>query len=142
MNALRNSVRLIGHLGDDPKVRKLDSGKTVANFSIATNEIYRDKSGEKQSETTWHRIVAWGKQAELLKQYLTKGREVYLEGRIANRSYDDKDGNKRYISEVVVQNFQFVGSRADSGGDAPPSPSASSPAPTPNTAGDDDDLPF
>ncbi len=108
MNALRNSVRLIGHLGDDPKVRKLDSGKTVANFSIATNEIYRDKSGEKQSETTWHRIVAWGKQAEVVENYVKKGSEIAIEGKITNRSYEDKNGEKQYISEVVVRDILLL----------------------------------
>jgi len=102
MNALRNSVRLIGHLGEDPKVRKLDSGKTVANFTIATNEIYRDSSGEKQSETTWHKLVAWGKQAEIIENYVKKGSEIAVEGKLTNRSYDDKNGEKHYISEVMV----------------------------------------
>jgi len=108
MNALRNSVRLIGHLGDNPKVRKYDNGKTVANFSIATNEIYRDSNGEKQSETTWHRLVAWGKQAEVVENYLKKGSEIAIEGKIANRSYDDEKGEKRYISEVVVRDILLL----------------------------------
>lgn len=102
MNALRNSVRLIGHLGDNPKVRKLDSGKTVANFSIATNEIYRDASGEKQSETTWHRLVAWGKQAEIIESYVKKGSEIAIEGKLTNRTYDDKNGEKQFITEILV----------------------------------------
>ena len=102
MNALRNSVRLIGHLGDAPKVRKLDSGKTVANFSIATNEIYRDQKGEKQSETTWHRLVAWGKQAEIIESYVKKGSEIAIEGKLTNRSYDDKNGEKQCITEILV----------------------------------------
>jgi single-strand DNA-binding protein len=102
MNALRNSVRLIGHLGDDPKVRKLDSGKTVANFTIATNEIYRDHNGEKQSETTWHRLVAWGKQAEVIESYVKKGSEIAIEGKLTNRSWDDKNGEKQYITEILV----------------------------------------
>jgi len=102
MNVLRNSVRLIGNLGDDPKVRKLDSGKSVANFSIATNEIYRDQKGEKQSETTWHRLVAWGKQAEIIENYAKKGSELAIEGKLTNRSYEDKDGEKHYVTEIVV----------------------------------------
>jgi single-strand DNA-binding protein len=102
MNALKNSVRLIGHLGDSPKVRKLDSGKTVANFSIATNEIYRDQKGEKQSETTWHRLVAWGKQAEIIESYVKKGSEIAIEGKLTNRSYDDKNGEKQFITEILV----------------------------------------
>ena len=109
MNALRNSVRLIGHLGDDPKVRKLDSGKTVANFSIATNEIYRDKSGEKQSETTWHRLVAWGKQAEIVESYVKKGSEIAIEGKLTNRTWDDKNGEKQYITEILVNSVLLLG---------------------------------
>ncbi|HPF51759.1 MAG TPA: single-stranded DNA-binding protein [Draconibacterium sp.] len=108
MNALRNSVRLLGHLGEDPKVRKLDSGKTVANFNIATNEIYRDQNGNKQSETTWHRVVAWGKQAEIAEKYLKKGSEVSIEGKLTNRSYEDKDGEKHYITEVVINQMLML----------------------------------
>lgn len=108
MNALRNSVRLIGHLGDDPKVRKLDSGKTVANFSIATNEIYRDNKGEKQSETTWHNLVAWGKQAEIIESYVKKGSEIAIEGKLTNHSYDDKNGNKQYITKILVNSVLLL----------------------------------
>ena len=108
MNALRNSVRLIGHLGDDPKVRKLDSGKTVANFSIATNEIYKDSKGEKQSETTWHRLVAWGKQAEIAEKYLKKGSEITIEGKLTNRQWEDKNGEKHYMTEVVVNSLLML----------------------------------
>lgn len=108
MNALRNSVRLIGNLGDNPKVRKLDSGKTVANFSIATNEIYRDSKGEKQSETTWHRLVAWGKHAELMENYVKKGSEIAIEGKLTNRSYDDKNGDKHYITEILISQILLL----------------------------------
>ena len=108
MNALRNSVRLIGHLGDNPKVRKLDSGKTVANFSVATNEIYRDSKGEKQSETTWHRLVAWGKQADVAENYLKKGSEIAIEGKLANRSWEDKNGEKQYMTEIVVNSLLML----------------------------------
>lgn len=111
MNALRNSVRLIGHLGDDPKVRKLDSGKTVANFSIATNEIYRDQKGEKQSETTWHRLVAWGKQAEIIDSYVKKGSEIAIEGKLTNRSWEDKNGEKQYMTEVLVNEVLLLDKR-------------------------------
>ncbi len=112
MNALRNSVRLIGNLGDDPKVRKLDSGRTVANFSIATNEIYRDKNGEKQSETTWHRLVAWGKQAEVVEKYVKKGSEIAIEGKITNRSWDDKNGDKQYITEVLIREILLLDNKS------------------------------
>jgi single-strand DNA-binding protein len=115
MNALRNSVRLIGHLGENPKVRKLDSGKKVANFSIATNEIYRDNNGEKQSETTWHRLVAWGKQAEIAENYLKKGSEIAVEGKLTNRSYDDKNGEKHYFSEVVVNSLLMLDKKNGNG---------------------------
>ena len=108
MNALRNNVRLIGHLGEDPKVRKLDSGKTVANFSIATNEIYKNKEGERVSETTWHRLVAWGKPAEVAEKYLKKGAEIAIDGKLTNRSYDDKNGEKHYITEIVINNILML----------------------------------
>jgi single-strand DNA-binding protein len=108
MNALRNSVRLLGHLGEDPKVRRLESGKSVANFSIATNEVYRDSRGEKQNETTWHRLVAWGKQAEIAEKYLKKGSEITIEGKLTNRSWEDKDGEKHYITEVVVNSLLML----------------------------------
>lgn len=113
MNALRNSVRLLGHLGDNPKVRKLDSGKTVANFSIATNEVYRDSHGEKQSETTWHRLVAWGKQAEIAEKYLKKGTEITIEGKLTNRSWEDKNGEKQYITEIVVNSMLILDKTAN-----------------------------
>ncbi len=108
MSTLRNSVRLLGHLGDNPKVIKLESGKTVANFSIATNEIYRDSHGEKQSETTWHRLVAWGKQAEVAEKYLKKGSEIAIEGKLTNRSWDDKNGEKQYMTEIVVNSLLML----------------------------------
>ncbi len=108
MNSLRNSVRLIGHLGEAPKVRKLESGKIVANFSIATNEVYRNGNGEKISETTWHKLVAWNKPAEIVEQYLKKGSEVAIEGKLTNHSYDDKEGQKHYITEVVVNSILML----------------------------------
>jgi single-strand DNA-binding protein len=108
MNALRNSVRLIGNLGDDPKVRKLESGKIVARFSLATNEVYRDGNGEKQTETTWHRLVAWGKQAEIAESYLRKGSEIAMEGRLTNDTYEDKKGEKHYVTEIVVNSLLML----------------------------------
>ena len=109
MNALRNSVRLIGHLGDDPKVKKLDTGRTVANFSMATNEIYYDAKGEKQSETTWHKLVAWGKPAEVVENYVKKGSEIAIEGKISNRAYDDKNGEKQHVTEIQVNSVLLLG---------------------------------
>jgi single-strand DNA-binding protein len=108
MNALRNNVRLIGHLGEDPKVRKLDNGKTVANFSVATNETYKNNEGEKVSETTWHKLVAWGQPAEVAEKYLKKGSEIAVDGKLTNRSYEDKSGEKHYITEIVVNNILLL----------------------------------
>ena len=137
-----NKAILIGRLGKDPELRYTPSGKAVASFSLATSERWTGQDGQKNESTTWHNIVAWGKQAEVLKEYMAKGREIYVEGRISNRSYDDKDGNKRYISEVVVQNFQFIGSRSDSGGAPPSSNGQPSSAPPGTDNSGDDDLPF
>ena len=108
MNALKNSVRLIGYLGETPNVRKLDSGKTVVNFSMATHETYRDSNGEKHTETTWHRLVAWGKPAEVAENYLKKGSEIAVEGRLTNRSYEDKNGEKHYVTEIVVNSLLML----------------------------------
>ncbi len=138
-----NKAILLGRLGKDPELRYTPSGKAVASFSLATSERWTGQDGQKNESTTWHNIVAWGKQAELIKEYLRKGREVYIEGRIDNRSYEKKDGSgKGYISEVIVQNFQFIGSRGDSqdSGGAPSQPGAE--APSGSSTSDDDDLPF
>ena len=138
-----NKAILIGRLGKDPELKYTPSGKAVCNFTLATNERWTGADGQKNETTTWHNVVAWGKQAELLKEYLSKGREVYIEGRIDNRTYDKKDGTKGYISEVIVQNFQFIGGRGDA---APSGPSSSGSQPSPPTPedgnGGDDDLPF
>lgn len=137
-----NKAILIGRLGKDPELRYTPGGKAVASFPLATSERWTNAEGQKQENTTWHNIVVWGKLAEVMKEHLSKGREVYLEGRISNRSYDDKDGNKKYISEVVVQNFSFVGSKDNGGGGgfSRPEPDDSSQVPA-GEAGDDD-LPF
>lgn len=104
MNNLRNSVRLIGHLGNDPELKTVDNGNKMAKLSIATNDFYTDKKGEKQTETIWHNLVAWGKTAELVEQLLHKGTEVAIEGKLNSRSYE-KEGEKKYITEVVVNDF-------------------------------------
>ncbi len=111
-----NKAILIGNLGKDPELKFLESGRAVCKFSLATSEKWT-KDGEKHENTTWHNIVAWGKQAEVIKEYLSKGRQVYIEGRIENRSYE-QDGVTKYISEVVVQQFQFIGNRGDNQGDS------------------------
>ncbi|MCE7053523.1 single-stranded DNA-binding protein [Algoriphagus sp. AGSA1] len=112
MNALRNKVQLIGHLGTKVELKTLESGKTVGNVNLATNEYYKNKKGERVSETTWHRLVAWGKTAELLEKYTDKGSEIAIEGKITNRDYSDKDGVKRYVTEVVVNDFLFLGEKS------------------------------
>ena len=105
-----NKVILVGNLGKDPEVRFTNTGSAVANFSIATSEIWNDREGKRQERTEWHNIVVWGKQAEHCGQYLSKGRQVYIEGSIRTRSYDDKNtGAKRYITEIVAQRVQFLG---------------------------------
>jgi single-strand DNA-binding protein len=113
-----NKVLLIGNLGRDPEVRYLPSGNPVANFSIATSENYTDRNGTKQDRTDWHNIVVYGKQAELCGQYLKKGRQVFVEGRISYRNYEAKDGSgKRYVTDIVAQRVQFLGGRAGAGAD-------------------------
>ena len=113
MYALKNKVQLIGNLGNAPEVKTTESGKKLARFSIATNESYRNAKGEKVTETTWHNIVAWGKVAELAEKYLTKGKEVAIEGKLINNSYTDKDGNKKYSTEVQVSEILMLGSKAE-----------------------------
>jgi single-strand DNA-binding protein len=104
-----NKVILVGNLGKDPEVRFTPSGRAVAKFSLATTDSWTDQESAKQERTEWHNIVVWGKQAELCGQYLSKGRQAYIEGAIRSRSYDDKEGNKRYITEIVAQRIQFLG---------------------------------
>ncbi|MCS5489974.1 single-stranded DNA-binding protein [Algoriphagus limi] len=110
MNTLRNKVQLIGRMGDNIEVKTLESGSKIGKVSLATNETYKNQQGEKVTETTWHNLVIWGKQAELLEKYTSKGSEIAIEGKISNRSYTDKDGIKRYITEIVVHDFLFMGS--------------------------------
>lgn len=111
-----NKVMLIGRLGNDPEVRYTSGGGAVANFSLATNDSWTDKSGQKQERTEWHRIVVWGKTAELCGQYLSKGRQAYIEGRLQTREWTDKEGQKRYTTEVVAQTVQFLGGPGDRAG--------------------------
>ena len=111
MSTLRNKVQLIGNLGNDPEIVNLDGGKKLAKFSIATNETYKNQKGEKVTDTQWHNIVAWGKTAEIIESYVTKGKEVAIEGKLTSRSYDDKEGNKKYITEVVCSELVMLGSK-------------------------------
>lgn len=108
-----NKVILIGNLGKDPEVRYLEGGAAVANFSLATTETYKDKAGRKVEQTEWHNIVLWRGLAEIAEKYLKKGMTIYLEGKIRTRSYDDKDGNKKYITEIVGDSMTMLGGRRD-----------------------------
>ena len=111
MNALKNKVQLIGNLGHDPEIINLESGKTLAKFSIATNESYKNAQGEKVTDTQWHNVVAWGKTAGIVEKYLAKGKEVAIEGKLTTRSWDDKEGNKRYSTEVVCNELLMLGGK-------------------------------
>lgn len=104
-----NKVILLGRLGQDPELKYTPGGAAVCNFSVATTEAWTDKQGQKQEKTEWHRIVVWGKLAELCNQYLAKGRQAFLEGRLQTRSWDDKDGTKRYTTEILASTVQFIG---------------------------------
>lgn len=104
-----NIAILVGNLGRDPEVRFTQSGRAVANFSIATTEMWTAPDGNRQEKTEWHNIVVWGKQAETCGQYLSKGRQVFIQGSIRSRSYEDKTGNKRYVTEIVAQRVRFLG---------------------------------
>ena len=108
-----NKVILIGNLGKDPEVRYLDSGVAVANFSLATTENYRNKEGEKVSQTEWHNVVLWRGLAEIAEKYLKKGSSVYIEGRIRNRKWEDKEGNTRYNNEILADNMTMLGGRSN-----------------------------
>jgi single-strand DNA-binding protein len=143
-----NKVMLIGNLGRDPEVRSTPSGQPVATFTLATNRRWKDKNGQRQEQTEWHNIVVWGKQAEIAGQYLTKGKQIYLEGRLQTRSWDDRQsGEKKYRTEVVCDNFQMLSQRG--GGGAPDADAGThGGGPTYDegqgggSAPEDDDIPF
>ena len=111
-----NKAILVGNLGRDPELRTTPNGQSVVNFTLATSETWTDKSGERVERTEWHRIVVWGKTAEMCNQYLSKGRTVYVEGRIQTREWEDKDGNKRYTTEINANTVNFIGPRTSGGG--------------------------
>jgi single-strand DNA-binding protein len=111
MSTLRNKVQLIGNLGNNPEIITLDSGKKLAKFSIATNESYKNAQGEKVTDTQWHNVVAWNKTAEIIERYLEKGNEVAIEGKLTSRSYETKEGEKRYITEVVCNELLMLGNK-------------------------------
>ncbi len=141
---------LIGNLGRDPEIRYTTGGQAVANFTLATTEKYTNKAGEKQEDTEWHRIVAWGRLAEICGEYLSKGRMVYIEGSIKTRSWEDKEGNTKYTTEIVARNMQMLGGQGGQGGqggrsEAPSSPKEKVPADfdiEDDSFGGDDDIPF
>ncbi|WP_457616487.1 single-stranded DNA-binding protein [Lutibacter sp.] len=111
MSTLRNKVQLIGNLGNDPEIITLDSGKKLAKISLATNETYKNSEGEKITETQWHNLIAWNKTADIIERFVTKGQEIAIEGKLTSRAYDDKDGNKRYITEVIVSELLLLGNK-------------------------------
>jgi len=111
MNTLRNKVQLVGNLGANPEMKTLDGNKRMARFTLATNDVYKNDKGELVKDTTWHNIVAWGKTAELVENHLEKGKQVIVEGRISNRNYTDKDGIKRYVSEIIINELLLLGDK-------------------------------
>ncbi|MFN0728678.1 single-stranded DNA-binding protein [Polaribacter gochangensis] len=111
MSTLRNKVQLIGNLGNNPEIITLESGKKLAKMSIATNETYKNAQGEKVTDTQWHNVVAWNKTAEIIEKYLQKGSEVAIEGKLTSRSYEDKDGTKKYITEIVCNEMLMLGGK-------------------------------
>lgn len=142
-----NKAILVGNLGRDPELRYTQNGQAVVNFTLATSENWTDKSGEKVERTEWHRVVVWGKLGELCAQYLSKGRTVYVEGRIQTREWEDKDGNKRHTTEINAQTVQFLGGPRGEGSTGPSSPGASASGGSQSGADSDvpspgDDIPF
>lgn len=138
-----NKVILIGRLGKDPEVKYTQGGTAIARFSLATDEFWKDQNGERQQRTEWHNIVAWDKLADICGQYLTKGKQVYIEGKLQTRSWEDKEGNKRYTTEIRADNMVMLGTRGDSGTGGGEKAGAAAPASAPG-GGEitDDDIPF
>jgi single-strand DNA-binding protein len=148
-----NKAIVVGNLGRDPEMRYTQNNTPVATFSVATTDTWNDRNGEKQERTEWHRIVAWGRLAEICGQYLAKGRQVYIEGRLQTREWEDQNGQKRYTTEIVAREMQMLGSRGDAPArqDGPPQPRQSAaqqggpgddPFPPAPMGGEDEDLPF
>lgn len=130
-----NKVILLGRLGADPEVRYTSGGTAVAKFNLATSETYKDKDGSRQEKTEWHRVVAFGKLGEICGEYLSKGKQVYVEGKLQTRSWEDKDGNKKYTTEVNINNMVMLGPGEGGGKESPVSPE-------PQAFGSEDDIPF
>ena len=137
-----NKVILVGNLGANPELRFTQGQQAVANLRIATTEKWTDKNGQKQEATEWHRVVVWGKQAEIVGQYLTKGRQVYIEGRIRTRQWQDQQGQKRYTTEIVAQNVQMLGGRGERPQDEQAQTVPPDDAMRDDFGGGDDDIPF
>ncbi len=111
MNTLRNKVQLIGNMGNDPEIISLEGGKKLAKFSMATNDTYKNGAGEKVTETQWHNIIAWNKTADIIEKYVQKGKEIMIEGKLTTRSYENKEGEKKYITEVVCNELLLLGGK-------------------------------
>ena len=111
MNTLRNKVQLIGNMGNDPEIILLEGGKKLAKFSMATNDTYKNSEGEKVTETQWHNIIAWNKTADIIEKYVQKGKEIMIEGKLTTRSYENKEGEKKYITEVVCNELLLLGGK-------------------------------
>jgi single-strand DNA-binding protein len=142
-----NKVIIVGNVGRDPEVRRTQNGDPVCTFSVATSERWKDKSGEQQEKTEWHRVVAWGRLAEICGEYLRKGKQVYVEGRLQTRDWEDKDGHKRYTTEVIANVMQMLGRRGEDGGsfseDAPSrGASGGDPVSQAPSGSGDDEIPF
>ncbi len=108
MNEMKNRVQLIGNVGNEPEIKTLETGKKLAHLTIATNDYYKNEKGERVQQTEWHRVTAWGKVAEIIEKYVVKGKEVAVEGKLTHRTYDDKNGEKRYVTEVVVNDILLL----------------------------------
>ena len=109
MNAMNNRVQLIGNVGNDPEIKNLEGGKKIATISIATKDVYRDANGERQENTQWHKVTAWGNVAEIVEKYVTKGKQVAIEGKLSYRNYEDKNGVKQYVTEITANEIQLFG---------------------------------
>ncbi len=133
-----NKVIFVGNLGKDPEIRSLDNGVKVASFSLATSESYKNKEGQRVEQTEWHNIVMWRGLAEVAEKYLKKGAQIYLEGKIRTRSWDDKEGNKRYTTEIIADTFTMLGAKKE----GTPAPTTETEPTPPVAPGPEDDLPF
>ena len=145
-----NRVILVGRLGRDPEMRQTGTGTPVVNFSVATDRVWKNKNGEQEKQTEWHKIIAWGRLAEICNEYLTKGKQVYIEGRLQTNEWEDKDGNKRYTTEVVANEMKMLGTRSEEGYTSPSEQASShtSPSEQASKGGEmdsgltEDDIPF